>query len=201
MGKELEYKLEVGDPELLEKIMADPQIEALSSEDFHQTAMRTEYFDSPNQRFSQRHWTLRRRQEGETSVICVKTPTGERHTRGEWQIIEKTLDDKAIIRLMEAGAPKELLFLYGAGDVEPVCGAEFQRKHKMLRFPDGSEAELACDQGLLLGKTENMPLCEVELELYKGAPEEMLQLVHYLCDTYGLKEQPKSKVARARSLK
>ncbi len=201
MGKELEYKLEVGDPELLEKIMADPQIEALSSEGFHQTAMRTEYFDSPNQRFSQRHWTLRRRQEGETSVICVKTPTGERHTRGEWQIIEKTLDDKAIIRLMEAGAPKELLFLYGAGDVEPVCGAEFQRKHKMLCFPDGSEAELACDQGLLLGKAENMPLCEVELELYKGAPEEMLQLVHYLCDTYGLKEQPKSKVARARSLK
>ena len=201
MGKELEYKLEVGDPALLKEIMADPQIEKLSAEDFQQTAMHTEYFDSPNQRFSQRHWTLRRRQEDDTSVICVKTPTGESHTRGEWQIIEKVLDDKAIVKLLEAGAPKELLFLYGAGDVEPVCGAEFQRQHKMLRFSDGSEAELACDQGLLLGKTETMPLCEAELELYKGAPEEMLQLVRYLCETYSLKEQPRSKVARARSLK
>ena len=201
MGKELEYKLEVGDPALLKKIMADPQIEKLSAEDFQQTAMHTEYFDSPNQRFSQRHWTLRRRQEDDTSVICVKTPTGESHTRGEWQIIEKVLDDKAIVKLLETGAPKELLFLYGAGDVEPVCGAEFQRQHKMLRFSDGSEAELACDQGLLLGKTETMPLCEAELELYKGAPEEMLKLVRYLCETYSLKEQPRSKVARARSLK
>lgn len=201
MGKELEYKLEVGDPALLKKIMADPQIEKLSAKEFQQTAMRTEYFDSPNQRFSQRHWTLRRRQEDDTSVICVKTPTGESHTRGEWQIIGKVLDDKAIVKLLEAGAPKELLFLYGAGDVEPVCGAEFQRQHKMLRFSDGSEAELACDQGLLLGKTETMPLCEAELELYKGAPEEMLQLVRYLCETYSLKEQPRSKVARARSLK
>lgn len=201
MGKELEYKLEVGDPALLKKIMADPQIEKLSAGEFQQTAMRTEYFDSPDQRFSRRHWTLRRRQEGDTSVICVKTPTAQSHTRGEWQIIEKVLDDKAIVKLLETGAPKELLFLYGAGDVEPVCGAEFQRQHKMLCFSDGSEAELACDQGLLLGKTETMPLCEAELELYKGAPEEMLRLVRYLCDTYGLKEQPRSKVARARSLK
>lgn len=201
MGKELEYKLQVGDPGLLEKIMADPRIETLSTEEFHETAMRTEYFDSPDHRFSQRHWTLRRRQEGEVSVICVKTPTGERHTRGEWQIIGKALDDQAITSLVEAGAPLELLYLYGAGDIEPVCGAKFLRRHKMLRFPDGSEAELACDQGLLLGKTETMSLCEAELELYKGAPEEMLQLVRYLCETYGLKEQPRSKVARARSLK
>ena len=201
MGKELEYKLEVGDPALLKKIMADPKIEKLSAGEFQQTAMRTEYFDSPDQRFSRRHWTLRRRQEGDTSVICVKTPTAQSHTRGEWQIIEKVLDHKAIVKLLEAGAPKELLFLYGAGDVEPVCSAEFQRQHKMLRFSDGSEAELACDQGLLLGKTETMPLCEAELELYKGAPEEMLLLVRYLCETYGLKEQPRSKVARARGLK
>ena len=55
MGKELEYKLEVCESAILERIMADPQIEALSTEEFHQTAMLTEYFDSPDQRFSQRH--------------------------------------------------------------------------------------------------------------------------------------------------
>ncbi|MBQ8587304.1 MAG: CYTH domain-containing protein [Oscillospiraceae bacterium] len=201
MGKELEYKLEVGDIQLLDQIMADPLLEALAAEPFTETAMRTEYYDAADSRFSRRHWTLRKRQEGRNSVVCVKTPTVESHTRGEWEIQSEVLDDRAIVRLVEAGAPKELLFLYGLGDVEPVCGAKFLRQHRMLRFPDGSEAELACDRGVLVGKTEQLPLCEMELELYKGAPEEMIRLVRYLCDTYALQEQPKSKVARARSLK
>ena len=82
----------------------------------------------------------------------------------------------------------------------PVCGAEFVRRAVTLPV-DGSVAELALDLGRLFRQDRQAPLCEVELELYKGAPEEMLQLVRYLCDTYGLKEQPRSKVARARSLK
>ena len=201
MGKELEYKLEVGKPQLLEEMMKDPRVEALKIDAFSETAMRTSYYDSPDQRFSKRHWTLRQRQEGEQSVICVKTPTGDLHTRGEWQIEGTNIDESAVIRLIEAGAPRELLYLYGAGDIAPVCGAQFLRKHAMLRFSDGSEAELACDQGQLIGKTETMPLCEAELELYQGDAAKMLELVAYLCQTYGLKEQPRSKVARARSLK
>ena len=201
MGKEIEYKLEIPHSDLVARIMTDPYVTSRLEGTWQQTTMTTKYYDSPEGRFSKRHWTLRLRQEGERSVVCVKTPTPESHTRGEWQILAHEINDEAVSRLIEAGAPIELLYLYGAGDVEPVCGASFLRKHGMLRFQDGSCAELSCDEGQLLGKCQRIPLCELELELYGGDPEEMLALLHYLCDSYGLREQTKSKHARARNLK
>lgn len=201
MGKEMEYKLEIPHPDVLSIIMNDPTVTELSETSWQETAMATEYYDSPDNRFSRRHWTLRLRQEGLDTVVCVKTPSPEVHTRGEWQIRATAINEEAILRLIENGAPAELLYLYGAGDVSPVCGARFVRKHAMLCFSDGSRAELACDKGLLLGKTQQMPLCELELELYEGSPREMLELLKYLSHTYRLQEQPKSKHARARSLR
>lgn len=201
MGKELEYKLYVSDEAALKDILQDTEIAALTDGVWLERQMKTTYYDSADRRFCMRHWTLRHRMEGGTSVVCVKTPHTESHTRGEWQVCADRLDDAAIEALLLAGAPQELLFLYGAGDVSPVCGAEFVRKSVMLQFPDGSRAELAGDCGVLHGRTERLDFTELELELYEGEPTQMLVLVASLCSRYGLVEQPKSKFARARSLK
>ena len=201
MGKELEYKLLVPNEAELLKILQDADIADLTDGAWREMPMKTTYYDSPDRRFCTRHWTLRRRMEGNTSVVCVKTPHKDAHTRGEWQVCADRLDDAAIEALLLSGAPQELLLLYGTGDVFPVCGAEFTRNCVMLRFPDGSRAELAGDCGVLYGQTERLPFTELELELYEGKPTQMLALVTSLCNRYGLSEQPKSKFARARSLK
>lgn len=201
MGKELEYKLLVPHETALRQILNDADIADLTDGAWREMPMKTTYYDSPDRRFCTRHWTLRRRMEGETSVVCVKTPHKASHTRGEWQVCADRLDDAAIEALLLAGAPQELLLLYGAGDVFPVCGAEFTRNCVMLRFSDGSRAELAGDCGILHGQTERLAFTELELELYEGEPTQMLALVGLLCERYGLSEQPKSKFARARSLK
>ena len=201
MGKELEYKLHVPDEETLATILRDNAIKDIISASWQETKMKTTYYDSADRRFSSRHWTLRHRQEGEKSVVCVKTPLKEAHARGEWQIEADRIDETAIFRLIEIGAPMELLYLYGAGDIAPLCGAEFLRRHVMLTLPDGSQAELAGDCGILHGKEERLSFCEIELEHYGGATDEMLRLVNHLCDRYALQEQPYSKFARARSLK
>lgn len=201
MGQELEYKLHVSDAQALAEILADTEIAALIDGTWQERLMKTTYYDSADHRFSARHWTLRHRMEGEASVVCVKTPHKQSHTRGEWQVCAECLDESAIEVLLTAGAPQELLFLYGEGDIMPICGAEFVRKSVMLRFADGSRAELAGDRGVLRGQTEQLPFTELELELYKGAPDAMLALVAALCKHYGLSEQPKSKFARARMLK
>lgn len=200
MGKELEYKLHVPDETLLLQILSDADVKKLAVGSWQETVMKTSYYDTKDGRFSSRHWTLRHRMEGDDSIICVKTPQREAHTRGEWQIPAPQIDESAIISLIEAGAPKEMLFLYGDGKIAPVCGAEFLRRHVMLEFSDGSRAELAGDCGLLRGKTQALPFCELELELYDGAPDQMLSLVELLCRRYGLREQPRSKHARARAL-
>lgn len=201
MGKELEFKLSVPKSCPPESILSDPLLLSLCSEPWQERHMVTTYYDSPDRRFSGHFWTLRHRMEGKESIVCVKTPTEDIRTRGEWQVHADTLNDQSVEALILAGAPKELLFLYGLGDVFPVCGADFIRKSVMLTFPDGSKAEFALDRGKLFGKTESICFTEVELELYGGSPEETQKLAEYFCSQYGLREQKKSKFARSRMLK
>lgn len=200
MGRELEIKLAVDGEAALKSILADDAIAALVDGPWQERPMRTTYYDSPDRRFSSHFWTLRRRMEGERSIVCVKAPTEDPRVRGEWQIGAAEINGESIEALLKSGAPMELLYLYGAGDVQPVCGAGFTRKSVMLRFSDGSRAELAGDHGVLYGKTRQLPFTELEIELYEGAPTEMEALAALLQARYGLKLQSKSKFARARGL-
>lgn len=201
MGKEMEYKLGLPENCDASRFLQDALLKSYLYGKWQERHMQTTYYDSADCRFSKHMWTLRHRMEGTESVVCVKTPTEDFHTRGEWQVNAEALNDNAIERLILAGAPKQLLVLYGLGDIAPICSADFTRKSAMLTFADGSKAEFAYDKGNLHGKTEQQPLEEVELELYEGDPEAMLEFVNYLCTTYGLSELNRSKFARARALK
>ena len=147
------------------------------------TPMETTYFDTETNAFRTNHWTLRRRQEGSRSVVCVKTPQPEPFARGEWEVEARAVDDAAIEWL------------------RPVCGARFLRRSVMLRLADGSRAELACDCGVLHGKTEELPFAEVELESKEGAPDAAKALAGRLAKQYNLRWEPLSKFARANALK
>lgn len=201
MGKELEYKLHIDSPEQLAEVLADEKIAALAAGEWHETQMKTTYYDTPNRDFAARKWTFRCRREGEREVVCVKTPQPDAHTRGEFQVEAGQPDEAAVEKLLRVGAPQELLLLYSRGSLEPVCGAEFVRRSVMLHFSDGSTAELAGDVGHLSGPTERSAFAELELELYRGAPNAMLELLDDLCARYSLREEPYSKFARARRLK
>lgn len=201
MGVEVEYKLRVADADELARLMQSPEVEALRITPWAETRMKTTYYDAPDGRFATRKWTLRRRMENDKSVICLKTPLPERNKRGEWEIESDALDLAAVERLLLLGAPREFLVMYGDGALAPVCGAEFLRRSAMLEFEDGSRAEIAADSGVLFGPTERMPLCELELELYRGESAQTEALARRLCQTYGLHFEPNSKVSRARSLR
>lgn len=201
MGKELEYKLGVPGRELLDRILQDEIFSVLGQGDWKETPMKTTYYDTESRIFAAHDVTLRRRMEGEKSIVCVKTPLPESHARGEWEISAPAVSDEAIGELLKKGAPQELLYLYASGKVRPVCGAEFVRRSRMLRFEDGSLAELSGDAGILRGQTETLAFAEVELELYGGAPDRMKALAQALCEKYGIREQPRSKYARAKALK
>lgn len=201
MGKELEYKLDVADKMTLAAILSDPEIDAARQDSWQERQMKTTYYDSADHRFSSRRWTFRHRMEGNKSIVCVKTPTEDFHTRCEFQVEADAINLQSIESLLLAGAPQELVFLFGAGDVAPICGAEFIRRSCMLRFADGSLAELAGDHGILHGETEKVGFTELELELYEGKPDKMLEFVAYLKERYSLREEPKSKFVRAQRLK
>lgn len=198
MGKELEFKLAVGNPAQLVKILEDHEVAALC-DPWREIKMETTYFDTPSRALSARRWMLRRRCENGCSVVCLKVPL-EGHLRSEWEIAASCINAGTLQHLADAGAPAELLSLCNEG-LLPVCGAKFLRRAAMLHFPDGSRAELAGDHGVLLGNTQELPFTEVELELYGGSPAAMQALVEALCRRYGLYEEPLSKFARAKRLK
>ena len=164
--------------------------------DYHTYEMETTYYDAADGALSDRHVTLRRRMENGLSVCTVKTPVSG-YGRGEW---ECECDDihAAIDRLVALGASRELLLLTAAG-VVPVCGAKFTRRALTVEY-EGAVLELALDRGVLLGGGREIPLCEVEVELKSGQPEQAVAFAQALAEKFGLKPENKSKFRRALAL-
>ena len=188
MGKEIELKYAA----------TAAQLEALKARfpHLHSIAMETTYYDTPQGDFSRLKWTFRRRMENETSICTLKTPMAG-HGRAEFEV-ECSDILEAVPLLLEQGAPQELTDLVAKG-IAPSCGAKFTRLAGLLEIPAGV-AELALDEGILLGGGRELPFMEVELELKEGSEEALVAYAAPLAAEFGLRSEPRSKVARARKL-
>ena len=189
MGVEFELKYSA----LPEQLAAIAQRYPLS---YRTIEMETTYFDTHDGKLSQRHITLRCRMENDRAVCTVKTPL-EGIGRGEWEC-ECTSIEEAIPKLCLLGATRELLVLTAEG-VQPVCGAKLTRRCGEL-VCDCTRLELALDQGVLIGGGKRVALCEVEVELKSGTPEETMKFAEALAREFGLQPQHKSKFRRALGL-
>ena len=188
MGKEFELKFAATKADLEKLKTRYPHL--------RQIAMETTYYDNPQGDFSRLKWTFRRRLENEKSICTLKTPL-KGLGRAEFEV-ECGDIEAAVPLLLEQGAPKELLLLTCRG-VAPSCGAKFTRLAGLLEIPNG-KAELALDEGVLLGGGKELPFAEVEVELKEGSEAAVTAFAASLAAEYGLKPEYKSKVARARQL-
>jgi len=159
-------------------------------------AMETTYYDTPSHSLSQRRWTLRRRMENTASICTLKTP-GKGMERGEWEI-ECDSIESAIEELCKLGAPGALSELCKEGLVVS-CGAKFTRRAGAFTLSD-CVMEIALDQGVLLGGSKEIPLCELEVELKEGNRASMEIFAAELAGLYNLQVEEKSKFARALAL-
>ena len=187
MGREFELKYAAKEEDL--RLLQDryPFLAPIS--------METVYYDTPHGDFGARRWTLRRRLENGTGICTLKTPAGS--ARNEWELV---CDDirSAIPALIAQGAPEELAHLAAAG-LSPRCGARFTRLAGQLEIPD-TRVELALDRGILTGGGRELPFAEVEIELKAGSEDAAAEFARSLARELGLKEEPRSKVARAIAL-
>jgi len=159
-------------------------------------AMETTYYDTPSHSLSQRRWTLRRRMENTASICTLKTP-GKGMERGEREI-ECDSIESAIEELCKLGAPGALSELCKEGLVVS-CGAKFTRRAGAFTLSD-CVMEIALDQGVLLGGSKEIPLCELEVELKEGNRASMEIFAAELAGLYNLQVEEKSKFARALAL-
>ena len=188
MGREFELKYQAA-PETIGKIRE-------KFRDFRPISMETVYYDTADFALRQRKWTLRRRLENGRPVCTVKTPLPD-GSRGEWEVENGDIL-AAVSELCALGAPCEIIDYVNRG-VAPFCGARFTRLAKTLPVPGGT-VELALDEGLLLGGGRELPFAEVEVELKEGSDDAARRFAAALSAEFSLKEQPKSKLARAMAL-
>ena len=159
-------------------------------------SMETTYYDTAEDDLAALHYTLRRRFENGISVCTVKTPAAG-GGRGEWEVNCDRIED-AIEELCKLGAPENLRVLVQTG-LRPVCGARFTRQALGVEVA-GAIVELALDKGILFSATQEIPLCEIEVELKEGLPMAAANFARQLAKDYGLQPEPKSKFQRAKAL-
>ena len=196
MGQEIEIKLAAPEAATLEKVRADAHVCAALCTPWREVRMETEYLDTPERAIAAHKWMLRRRSENGTTVFTMKTP-GDGYVRGEWESRKENLHE-AVRELVRLGAPKELTEITTNG-VERTCGVEFLRQTAVVAC-GGMRCALCLDYGTLRGGARRRPFCEVELELAAGDMAQMLSLAAYLRQTYGLREETRSKFVRAAEL-
>ncbi len=189
MGVEYEWKFRA-EPQMQE------QLYHAAEGPWQQTAMETTYYDTPDGQLSALHCTLRRRMENGKSVCTVKTPLGD-GGRGEWEVEESSILE-AIPRLCKLGGP-EILLTLARKDITAVCGAKFTRRACTLDMGT-AVVELALDQGVLMGGSREIPLCEIEIEWKGGRREAAAAFAAHLASKYGLTPESKSKFRRALDL-
>jgi inorganic triphosphatase YgiF len=185
MGRELELKFRA----------TEAQQQALQNafENFVTIRMETTYFDTPTGALADHHVTLRLRNENNICVCTMKTPLSD-GSRGEWECQAEDIS-QGLNTLLTLGAPESLCLLALQG-VQPVCGAKFTRLAAKISTGDGF-AELALDQGVLLGGGQQLPLCEIELEHKEGSEKATIAMAKALAAQYGLQTETKSKFRRA----
>lgn len=198
MGMELEFKLAVQTPALLEQILFDKEVAQVRQGGYRLLNMATVYYDTPDRRLSALCWTLRLRQENEALVATLKTP-GNGRARGEWECQAYSIYE-ALPKLLAQGAPEQLTEVLEGQTLIPVCAAQFTRRAADVVFADGTRCELCGDIGMLVGGTKEENLCEIEVELKSGAPETAEAFARELQERFDLTEEPRSKFARASAL-
>lgn len=183
------------------KFSATPEqqaaIRAAYAVEYREFSMETTYYDTASFHLSEDHITLRSRLENGERVWTVKAPAGG-YGRGEWDCHGDDLY-QAVVHLVDRGAPMPVLLVVGYFGVEPVCGARFTRLAGLVEH-NGTVLELALDAGVLTGKDTQIPLCEVEVELKSGSPENAVAFGKALAERFALIPELRSKFRRALAL-
>ncbi|MEW5890192.1 MAG: CYTH and CHAD domain-containing protein [Pseudomonadota bacterium] len=165
------------------------------------------YFDTPDLWLKRHGAALRVRREGRRRVQTFKGDGGVHaglHTRQEWEspvrgdrpdleaLAQRVGADPACADLLRDPAL--------AARLGPVFTTRFRRTTWQLAFPDGSEIELALDQGEVRGGRGREPISEIELELLAGEPGVLFDFALALADTIALRPFDASKAQRGYAL-
>ena len=84
--------------------------------------------------------------------------------------------------------------------LQPVFATDFKRTSRQLEPTAGTEIEFCLDRGAISAGAAQVPISEIELELKRGAPEQLLDFALGLLEKVPLRLEPASKAERGYAL-
>lgn len=156
------------------------------------------YFDTPDLRFRQHDMGLRVRRFDDVRVQTLKTAgrvVAGLHQRPEYNVEIDHAEPNLCLHPDDAW-PEGFDVAAAQQDLTALFSTDFERQQWLIALKDGSQIELAFDQGEVRSGDRREPICEVELELISGQPEALFTLARTLCDEGGMRLGNLSKAAR-----
>lgn len=198
---ELEMKYAIPDKETADAIWNDPTIQQLADpSSAEKVVMKAVYFDTPDGKLSKNNMAVRMRYEGDSVFATLKwngSAVNGFHEReeinvpcGEEYFISSP---KELFRESEDG--KVLIDLIGDEPLINLLEMRFLRRRIRLQY-GASIMEMAIDSGAIITDNGEVPIMEMEIELYAGDPSDIQQLAEGLADAYGLVPENRSKLVR-----
>lgn len=203
---EIEMKYFIGDKEIAKSIWEDEYLSSIEEKDSRERVyMKAAYFDTDDYILSKNDIAFRVRMEGTRIVASLKwkgASVDGLHTREEINVPVKDeacfiLPDPEIFKESDIG--REMIALVAGKPLHSLLETRFLRSR--LRVDTGkSICEVAIDEGEIVTDFGNLPICEMEIELFSGDQEDVLRIGKAIADKYQLTAENRSKYARGLKL-
>ncbi|WP_413285816.1 CYTH domain-containing protein [Vibrio sp. MA40-2] len=156
------------------------------------------YFDTQDNWLRQHDIGLRIRRFDEVYVQTVKTAgrvVAGLHQRPEYNAEHSSNEPDLSLHPQDIWPDNKTVELLQK-EIAPIFSTNFTREQWLVGMVDGSQIEVAFDQGVVVAGEHESPICEVELELKSGQADSLFTLARSLVDEGGMRLGNLSKAAR-----
>ncbi|MGI6752032.1 MAG: CYTH domain-containing protein [Anaerovoracaceae bacterium] len=203
---EIEKKYKIPDNDCAKKIWEDGYLEEIGEDASREVVhMKAAYYDTADHVLLNRDIAFRIRQEGNRTIAAMKW-NGESvdglHKREEINVPiaeGELINNPSPAIFSESSDGKEMMALVGENPLYKILDINFTRKRMRVDTGD-SICEVAIDTGEIVTNEGVLPICELEIELFSGTEEDVLNIGNVLSEKYGLVPENRSKYARGLDL-
>lgn len=198
---EIELKYMIEDNSLKERILEDAHLESIKDSDsYEELNMRAAYFDTEDRDLQKMSMAFRVRYEGENIVSTFKWGGGVEnglHVRGELNVpVSEEFFTEPDVDVFKGSEIYDDI-AKAVGDKKLVSVMEMVYVRKQMRLDTGkSISVISLDEGEIITEKGNAPILELELELYSGSQEDMVELGNEIAAKYNLQAGEHSKFKR-----
>jgi len=195
---EIELKYAIDSGEIADRIWEDEELKKIEEAGTRETViMNAVYFDTADMDLSKNDMAYRVRKEGDKLVATLKWGGGSEgalHKREEVNVpAVNTKPDPGLFEACDIG--EDLMSILGGKELEPVLEMHVERRRFRIDT-ENTIMEISVDQGSIITKNGNEPICEVEVELFSGSDSVMMKTGQQLAEKYGLVSEKRSKFYR-----